>query len=91
MTRPDKPADPAPRPDPAAAQTPDLTTLARLAGEWVEAVEAAAASILGAEVAVLNAVLVPEPPTNGLSAEEKAARDKADAAKTEESFDNLPI
>jgi hypothetical protein len=68
--------------------TPVLTVLADLAGEWVEAVEAATAGIVAAEVAAFEAVLAPVEP---LTPEQKIAQELAADAKAEEDFDNMPL
>lgn len=72
----------------AAPAGTDLIGMAAMAGEWVEAVEAAAAGLVAAEVAAATAVLTPE---TDLTAEERAAKERAADAATEEGFDNLPV
>lgn len=70
------------------AETTPLTTLATLAGEWVEVVEAAAAGVIGAELAALQAMAQPDLPVD------EAAREKARAAaeaRIEDGFDNMPV
>lgn len=83
--KPDLPKPDLPNPD---LTKPDLTKLVGLAGEWVEAVEAAAASMLAAEMAAAQAVLAPHV---DLTPEQKAARDLAADAKAEDDFDNMPL
>lgn len=70
------------------AETTPLTTLATLAGEWVEVVEAAAAGVIGAELAALRAMAQPDLPAD------EAAREKARVAaeaRIEDGFDNMPV
>jgi hypothetical protein len=65
-----------------------LTTLATLAGEMVEAGEAAALGLFQAELSAMSALLGPTPPQDP-AAKEAAAR--KDEAEIEAGFDNLPI
>lgn len=65
-----------------------LTTAAVLASEWVEAVEAAAAGVLEAEIEAVQAILAPD------RAEDEAAREAARRraeGEIEDGFDNLPV
>lgn len=68
----------------------DLVKLAALAGEWVEATEAAAVGIFEAEVAALNAALAAEPGVEETQAE-REARERAEAEAIERDLDNLPV
>ncbi len=77
------------KPDTPPAKTPDpLTTLATLAGEVVEATEAAAIGVLEAELAVLKSLGKPVPPPD--EAGKEAAR-RAEEAAVEDGFDNMPV
>ena len=77
------------KPQPAPEKPkPALTELAELAREWVQAVEAATAGLVAAEMAAFEAVLAPQVT---LTPEAKAAKDLADEAKAEDGFDNMPL
>lgn len=63
---------------------PMLTSLASLTGEWVQAVEQAAAELIQVEQALLQ----PHPPETEA---EREARLRAEEAAIEDGFDNLPV
>ena len=65
-----------------------LTELAELAGEWVLAVEAAAAGLVASEMAAFDAMIAPQVT---LSPEAKAAKAVSDEEKAEDGFDNMPL
>ena len=67
---------------------PDTAVLAGLAGEWAQAAQAVAASLIAAEVGAVQAMLAPKV---SLTPEAKVAQDLAADAQAEADFDNLPL